>query len=433
MSNCTNQKDFRVKPRSAQTNQTCLGSFVHADGTSSTMADVSGRAQGRYAAARGAHGPTPSGWNLAADAFHRSFTDVIPDTALTATLPDMQGSGMVRDLRQAASLQSVEGAVLASALGQYAASANPQRPTRPGTQPPPPTAAPAPELALAFERAVGVDTHPVLRSHVLDGRAVLPMALHLEWLAHAALHGNPGLVFLGMDNLRITSGVQIEATAAATIKALAGRAVKQDKVFVVPVELRGRRKDGREVIHSRADVLLTASLPKPPAPEPAPLVQPYPHPVDEVYKYFLFHGPDLHGIERVDGLTEVAFIGTAYPAPAPTEWFASPLRSNWVADPLVLDTSFQMLILWSFAQHGAGSLPCFAGRYRQYRRTFPPGPVRVVARVTRDNGTFARADIEYLDADGTVIAQMQDYECVIDAQLNMAFRRNQLAPALARA
>jgi acyl transferase domain-containing protein len=301
-----------------------------------------------------------------------------------------------------------------------------------GTQAPPPTAAPAPELAVAFERAVSVDSHPVLRSHVLDGRAVLPMALHLEWLAHAALHGNPGLVFLGVDNLRITSGVQIEATSAVTIKALAGRAVKHDKVFVVPVELRGRRKDGREIIHSRADILLTASLPKPPAPEAPPPVQPYPHPVDEVYKYFLFHGPDLHGIERVDGLTEVAFIGTAYPAPAPTEWFAGPLRSNWVADPLVLDTSFQMLILWSFAQHGAGSLPCFAGRYRQYRRSFPPGPVKVVARVTRDNGTFARADIEYLDADGTVIAQMQDYECVIDAQLNMAFRRNQLAPALAR-
>ena len=75
-----------------------LGSFVRADGTTAVMADV----------------------NLAADAFHRSFTDVIPTNALTATLPDMQGSGMVRDLRQAASLTSVEGAALAGALGQFA-------------------------------------------------------------------------------------------------------------------------------------------------------------------------------------------------------------------------------------------------------------------------------------------------------------------------
>ena len=33
------------------------------------------------------------------------------------------------------------------------------------------------------------------------------MVLHLEWLAHAALHGNPGLVFHGFDDLRIFQGV----------------------------------------------------------------------------------------------------------------------------------------------------------------------------------------------------------------------------------
>jgi hypothetical protein len=120
-------------------------------------------------------------------------------------------------------------------------------------------------------------------------------------------------------------------------------------------------------------------------------------------------------------------LGTAYPAPAPAEWFADPLRASWVAEPLVLDASFQMMILWSFAQHGAGSLPCFAGRYRQYRRSFPAGTARVSVRITRDNGTFARADIDYLDADGIVIAQLQDYECVMDPGLNQAFRRNQLA------
>jgi hypothetical protein len=99
-----------------------------------------------------------------------------------------------------------------------------------------------------------------------------------------------------------------------------------------------------------------------------------------------------------------------------------------VADPLVIDAAFQMMILWSFAQHGAGSLPCFAGKYRQYRRTFPANPVQVVIRVKRDNGNFARADIEFRDTDGQVIATMEDYECVIDRQLDQAFRRNQLAP-----
>jgi hypothetical protein len=49
-----------------------------------------------------------------------------------------------------------------------------------------------------------------------------------------------------------------------------------------------------------------------------------------------------------------------------------------------------------------------------------------VVRVTRDNGAFARADIDYLDAEGGVVAQMQDYECMIEKTLNQAFGRNQL-------
>ncbi len=289
--------------------------------------------------------------------------------------------------------------------------------------------APPPEMTAVFERTIDLATHPVLRSHVIDGRAVFPMVLHMEWLAHAALHGNPGLLFHGFNEMRVMNGILIDEAVPATVRAFAGRGTKSDKYFLVPVELRGRRRDGREVVHSRAEVVLASALPKPPAPNRVPELQPYPHPLEEVYRHFLFHGPELRGIERIEGVAEGAFAASVHPAPAPGEWIAEPLRNAWVADPLVLDVSFQMMILWSYAQHGAGSLPCFAGRYRQYRRAFTAGPVLVRLRITRDSGTYARADIDYLDpADGSVIAQIQDYECVIDPQLNQAFRRNQLGP-----
>ena len=146
-----------------------------------------------------------------------------------------------------------------------------------------------------------------------------------------------------------------------------------------------------------------------------------------MYRECLFHGPALHGIERIGGVSDAAFTGTALPAPPPAEWLRSPLRSAWVADPLVLDASFQMMILWTQSRHDTGSLPCFAGRYRQYRRTFPPEGVLVTARITRDNGTTARADIEFIDADGRLVAALWDAEHVIDASLNEAFRRGRLA------
>ena len=70
-----------------------------------------------------------------------------------------------------------------------------------------------PELPLAFERTLDVDDYPVLTSHVIDGRPVLPVALMVEWLAHAAMVQNPGLVFHGCDDLRVLHGVTLEEAA----------------------------------------------------------------------------------------------------------------------------------------------------------------------------------------------------------------------------
>ena len=43
-----------------------------------------------------------------------------------------------------------------------------------------------------------------------------------------------------------------------------------------------------------------------------------------------------------------------------------------------------------------------------------PGDTRVVA------------DIEFLDEHGALVARLDAYECVVDASLNQAFRRNQI-------
>ncbi|MBM3980344.1 MAG: SDR family NAD(P)-dependent oxidoreductase, partial [Planctomycetes bacterium] len=290
----------------------------------------------------------------------------------------------------------------------------------------PPNPLPSADLTVAFERVVDVATHPVLRSHVLDGLAVLPVALHLEWLAHAALHGSPGLQFHGFNDLRVTAGLKVDAGEPVPVRALAGKPVKQDKLFLVPVELRGKRKDGREVVFSRAEIVLAQALPKAPPADAPPQVTPVHYDPARAYAEYLFHGPDLQGIAELVGRGSRAFVAGAYPAPPPADWFEFPLRSAWIADPLALDTAFQVMILWTQGEHGTGSLPSFVGRYRQFRKGYPADPITVVARVTRDDARFARADIDFLAPDGAVIAQMQDYECVMEASLNDSFRKNQL-------
>jgi len=141
----------------------------------------------------------------------------------------------------------------------------------------------------------------------------------------------------------------------------------------------------------------------------------------------LFHGPDLHGIEHVDGCSAIGIVALVKGAPQPASWIKQPLRSSWLTDPLVMDSAFQLMILWSFERFGSGSLPCFAGRYRQFTEAFPRDGAQVVIRVTAEREHGATADMEFLDRHtGKLIARLEEYECVIDPSLQRAFQRNQL-------
>ncbi|MCF7821714.1 MAG: VCBS domain-containing protein [Mariprofundaceae bacterium] len=81
-----------------------LGTFTYADGRTGSAGTTGGMAD----------------INLAVDTFHRTFADTIPLTPEAALLPDMQGSGMVRDLREATSMTTAEGAALQASLSGYA-------------------------------------------------------------------------------------------------------------------------------------------------------------------------------------------------------------------------------------------------------------------------------------------------------------------------
>jgi len=98
-------------------------------------------------------------------------------------------------------------------------------------------------------------------------------------------------------------------------------------------------------------------------------------------------------------------------------------------DPLVLDSAFQLMILWCFERFGKGSLPTRIGSYRQYERNFPKQGTEITIQVTSSSSHEVKANIEFLDPVGKLIARIDGYECVMDASLNEAFKRNQLQTA----
>jgi len=281
-------------------------------------------------------------------------------------------------------------------------------------------------LGCAFERELNLEHYPFLQGHVLDGHAVLPLAMTLEWLAHGAMHGNPGLAFHGFDELRVLKGVVLEAGRPCALRVLAAKAERSDGLHRVAVEMRSSAGTGRDVLHARAEILLAASLPQSAEAVPELAAGPYRRSPREIYEEFLFHGPVFQGIEAVEGCSIEGIVATVKAAPAPAAWIRQPVRSNWLADPMALDCAFQLLILWSFEQYGNGCLPCFVGRYRQFQRAFPRAGTRIVAAVTHHGPQQVRADITFLDRSGQVVARMEDCEAVIDGALQQRFRRNRL-------
>jgi NAD(P)-dependent dehydrogenase (short-subunit alcohol dehydrogenase family) len=298
---------------------------------------------------------------------------------------------------------------------------------------PAPVAAPAEaagtEPPMVFEREVSVSTHPFLRSHVLDGRAVLPVVVTLEWLAHGALHGNPGLRFAGLDDLRVFKGVILDADASVRVRVCARPAEKRDGRFVVRTELRSGGSNGHAVLHARADVLLAPRLPAAadvPSPGDLPETRPVARSVDEVYAAALFHGPMMQGLDRIDGRGDRTLVAHCRRAHAPRDWMESPVRGRWIADPLALDSGMQAVIVWSFEGSGKVSLPSRLARYRQFASGFPAEGTTIVVRVREHDEHRAVSDIDWIDAQGRLVARLEGYECVMDGSLLPAFGRNSL-------
>ena len=292
-----------------------------------------------------------------------------------------------------------------------------------------PTQTASPSVVPVFERLIDLVSLPVLRSHIIDGRPVLPMVLIVEWLAQGAMQRHPGLVFAGIDDFRLLKGVILHDDLPRPVRVLAGKLVREGALYRVPVELHGSARTGREVVHARGEVVLADRHPQPEPTFELPALLPYSSSKAALYRDILFHGPDLQGLEQVEGCGDAGIVAWSATAPAPSAWIDRPLRQAWLSDPLALDGAFQMLVVWSVDQSGVCSLPTFLGRYRQYRRAFPPGPVRIAARITQAGADRARADVAFHAPDGSLIARIDDYECVRDASLNQAFRRNQPAQA----
>ena len=286
-------------------------------------------------------------------------------------------------------------------------------------------------LSLTIKREIDVDRYPILKSHVLGGKPVVPFALIAEWLGHGALHGNPGLFFHGLDDMQALNGIKLDQQKKM-IRLMAGRPVKNGPFFEVDVEIRNGIKDGMDIVHYRAKAVLTDSFSQPPHFDRLKKIdsRPYPMSIKDIYDKILFHGIELQGIKEITDYSSNRMVARISAAPLPAKWMVEPLRSRWIGDPLVMDSAFQMAILYSFKEIGLVSLPSYTSSYRQYQKAFPLDEVTAVLEVKEMTDHKMTCDFTFLDKDNIVVARLTGYEAVMDTSLLKAFKgsvKNNLA------
>lgn len=280
-------------------------------------------------------------------------------------------------------------------------------------------------MTQAVQREIDAERCPVLQAHRLDGRPVVPLALITEWLAHGALHANPGLSLHGIDHLRLLKGITLDEPRK-TIRLMAGHPKRNGALYEVDVEIRDGALNGGSVIHSSAKVILADHLPVAPR-----FIEnghfkktPMPRSLKEIYHRILFHGDALQGIHQIVRLSKNGMTARVHSAPSPEKWVDDPMRSRWIADPLVLDCAFQMAIIWCHEHKGLVSLPSYADSYRQYRERFPAEGVTAIMEVAKVTERKMVADFTFLDQEKEIIASMKGYEAVMDQNLFKAFGIN---------
>ncbi len=284
-------------------------------------------------------------------------------------------------------------------------------------------------LSVTVQREIDVDRYPILGAHILDGKPVVPFALIAEWLGHGALHENPGLLLHGLDDMRIFQGIKLNQKKKH-IRLMAGKARKKGTTFEVDVQIRDGIKDNIEVIHSGATAILTDRLEPPPAFDLSAYIgtNGYSKTIDEIYENILFHGIELQGIREIMGYSSRSITARISSAPSPAAWMAEPMRSKWIADPLVLDSACQMAILWCFEERGMVSLPSYSASYRQYRDVFPLDGVTAVLEIKEAGDHKIKGDFTFLDNHEVVVARMTGYEAVMDQSLSKAFKPEYTEP-----
>ncbi|WP_437486954.1 SDR family NAD(P)-dependent oxidoreductase [Sorangium sp. So ce1014] len=266
-------------------------------------------------------------------------------------------------------------------------------------------AAPEPGRRVALAVRADRATHPYLGDHAINGVPVVPVVIALEWFARAARACRPDLVVTELRDVRVLRGIKLTAyDSGGEVFRVDCREVSNGEGAVLAAELRGPQG----ALHYAATIEMGQAegrvAPKGPA---LPSLGPWPG--GDLYDgRTLFHGHDFQVIRQLDGVSREGIVGTVVGL-REAGWVSQP----WKTDPAALDGGLQLATLWTQHVLGGAALPMSVGALHTFAEGPSDGPLRAVVRgqiVARDR---TKADIAFVDNEGTLVAELRDVQFVL--------------------
>ncbi len=257
-----------------------------------------------------------------------------------------------------------------------------------------------------------------LRDHRLDGKPVLPAAMAMELMAEVVQRGWPEWYVVGVQSLRVLRGLVL-AEREKTVHIIArphGQSLISDELQV-DVEIHGA--EAPSPAYYRATVQL-ATQPAVASSERAPTpseVRPFPLSTADAYDRWLFHGPLFQGIAKIEGMYDKGLVALVKPS-SPQSCLLPAVRGQWLVDPVVIDSGFQLAILWARIHHDMTPLPA---KLEAYRRLAAPTGALLRCHLQAEShagGSVLITRLFFSELDGRLVAVIEGMEFSCSKALN---------------
>ncbi|MGH8444318.1 MAG: polyketide synthase dehydratase domain-containing protein, partial [Solimonas sp.] len=267
---------------------------------------------------------------------------------------------------------------------------------------------------MTLDHVFTLDSDPYLIDHCMDGKAVLPVAGALEYMAQFVGAAWPGWHVVGMRDVRQMNGIVLDGGKRAV--QLRARASSHSDMHgqTVTVEIIDPQ---RKLPFYRATAVLLQEMPEAPQAQ-APVLPGDGIAIEaaQAYGEHLFHGARFRLIERIDKLHGGGISTTVQPSLV--SGFIGG-KGRWVFDLGLMDVPPQLAFVWARVQQDKGALPSGFGSVSRYGSGPLAGPLKLVMRLKPAPHEHAIAyDVDVIDTQGRVRIAIEDGTSTMSPALN---------------